>query len=78
MRLPWDRLPDAILLDVGPSQEAKGVLEFFQHTPSTTIVKLVQSETPPWPNGRDAIAGVTAVVAFQLLLALVSAVANAL
>lgn len=76
--LRGDQLPDAILLDLGPSQEAESVLEFFQHAPTTTSVKLVQPETPPWPNGRDAVVGVGAVVGFQLLLAVTNAIANAL
>lgn len=76
--LSGEKLPDSIVLDCGPSQEAESVLEIFQRIPLTTRIKPVQPETPPWPNGRDAFTGVFAVIGFQLLLAVASAVANAM
>ncbi len=73
------KLPDTVVINTGGSQEAETVLEFFcERTPRPLVVHTLPVERLPWPNGRDAVNGIIAVIAFQVLLALVDAVARAM
>lgn len=73
-RLTGDRLPRSLSLRLGADQSAYSVLELFDDNSS----KQIPHERPPWPNGRDAINGVVAIVGFHFALALLDAVARAM
>ena len=73
------KLPSAVVINTGASQEAKTVLEFFcEKVPSPVVVNKLFVERSPGLNGRDVAVGIAAVIATQVLLAFVNAVAKAM
>jgi hypothetical protein len=76
--LRGEKLPVALVLNTGASQEAETVLEFFyEKVPRPLVVQTLPVERPSGPNGRDALVGIAAVIAFQVLLAFADAIAKA-
>lgn len=73
-KLKGDRLPKSISLRLGASQQATSVMELFDER----FRHVVPVEREPWPNGRDAVNGIVAVVGFHIVLAFLDAVAKAM
>jgi hypothetical protein len=73
-KLTGDRLPKSISLRLGASQHAFSVLELFDER----FRQAPPVERSPGINGRDALAGIVAVVGFHVVLALLDAVARAM
>jgi hypothetical protein len=73
------RLPDSLVLDTGKSQEAVTVLELFsEKVKSPPVVYTLPVEPDQGRLGRDAVIGVSAVIVFQILLAIANAMASAM
>jgi len=72
-RLTGSRLPQSFSIRLGASQEAYSVLELFDEQ----LPRRVPVEKAPSPNGRDVVVGITAIVGFHFVIALLDAVARA-
>lgn len=79
--LEGNRLPNIVILNTGDSQQATTVLEFF-YEDTRRIKPLhythIYQERTSGISGRDAITAAVAVITFQVLIALMDAVARAL
>ena len=73
-KLTGDRLPKSISLRLGASQHARSVMEVFDENFRHTL----PVERTPGINGRDVVAGITAIVCFHVVIALLDAVARAM
>lgn len=77
--LHGDKLPNAVVINTGATQEAQTVLEFFyEKVPPSVVVNRLSVERSPGLNGRDVAVGIAAVVVVQLLLAFTDAVVKAM
>ena len=78
--LRGSRLPRKVVFNTGKSQDALTVLDLFydEKVRRPLVVRTLPVEPNQGRLGRDAVAGVIAVIGFHVLLAIVDAIAKAM